>query len=181
MKLPRVTTETGVTIGGGVTESIHANNLLSLYLDQFKRGWNHTAVYLLRDRADEGGNQQFGFYRPDNTPRLAAIYLHNLTTILSDTGHPGALQQLAYSIPNEPATTHDLLLEKSDHTFFLVVWSERLQGREGVEVNLPSLVPQIQIYDPTVGTDPISTLSKQSTVRLLLTDHPLILALPRKR
>ena len=69
IKLPRVTTETGETINGPVTEDIHALNLLSLYLDQFKRGWSYTAVYLLRDRVDEAGNQQFGFYRPDYSPR----------------------------------------------------------------------------------------------------------------
>ena len=84
--LPRVTTETGCTIEGPVTEEIHALNLLSLYLDQFKRGWSHTAVYLLRDRVDEAGNQRFGFYAPDYTPRRAALYLHNLTTILADKG-----------------------------------------------------------------------------------------------
>ena len=53
ISLPRVTTETGTTIGGPITEEIHALNLLSLYLDQFKRGWSYTAVYLLRDRVDE--------------------------------------------------------------------------------------------------------------------------------
>ncbi len=57
---------------------------MSMYLDQFKRGWSHTAVYLLRDRTDEGGNQSFGFFKPDYTPRKAAVYLHNLTTILAD-------------------------------------------------------------------------------------------------
>jgi hypothetical protein len=62
-----VTTETGTTIGGAITEEIHALNLLSMYLDQFKRGWSYTAVYLLRDRTDESGNQQFGFYK--TTPR----------------------------------------------------------------------------------------------------------------
>jgi hypothetical protein len=82
--LPRVTTETGTTIGGAVTEELHALNLLTMYLDQFKRGWSYTAVYLLRDRVDEAGNQQFGFYRPDYTPRSAAVYLHNLTAIVSD-------------------------------------------------------------------------------------------------
>ena len=97
--LPRVTTETGTTIDGPVTEDIHALNLLSLYLDQFKRGWSYTAVYLLRDRVDEAGNQQFGFYKPDYTPRKAAVYLHNLTTILADTGSVRTPGQLNYSIP----------------------------------------------------------------------------------
>ena len=64
-------TETGCTTGGPVTEEIQALNLLSLYLDQFKRGWSRTAVYLLRDRSDEGGNQTFGFFRRDYAPRNA--------------------------------------------------------------------------------------------------------------
>ena len=88
LTLPRVTTETGCTIDGPITEEIQALNLLSMYLDQFKRGWSHTAVYLLRDRTDEGGNQSFGFFKPDYTPRKAAVYLHNLTTILADRGTP---------------------------------------------------------------------------------------------
>ena len=62
-----MTTETGCTIDGPITEEIHALNLLTMYLDQFKRGWTHTAVYLLRDRTDEGGNQRFGFFKADYT------------------------------------------------------------------------------------------------------------------
>ena len=132
LTLPRVTTETGCAIGGPVTEEIHALNLLSLYLDQFKRGWSYTAVYLLRDRVDEAGNQQFGFYKPDYTPRKAAIYLHNLTTVLADSGSTTKPGQLAYSIPNQPSTVHDLLLQKSDGEFHLVVWDERLSGSDNV-------------------------------------------------
>ncbi len=134
--LPRVTTETGCTIGGPVTEEIHARNLLSMYLDQFKRGWSHTAVYLLRDREDEGGNQAFGFFRPDYTPRKAAVYLHNLTTILADAGAIEKPGTLAYSIPGAPVTVHDLLLQKSDGTFELVVWGERVEGSDRVTIDL---------------------------------------------
>ncbi|MGH7442547.1 MAG: glycosyl hydrolase, partial [bacterium] len=110
LTLPRVTTETGCTIAGPITEEIQALNLLSMYLDQFKRGWSHTAVYLLRDRTDEGGNQTFGFFKPDYTPRKAAVYLHHLTTILADKGSLAKAGQLAYCIPEQPATVHDLLL-----------------------------------------------------------------------
>ena len=69
-----------------MTEELQGLNLMNLYLAQFKRGYSYTSVYLLRDRTDEGGNQSFGFYRPDYSPRKAAIYLHNLTTILADRG-----------------------------------------------------------------------------------------------
>ena len=190
LTLPRVTTETGTTIGGVVTEEIHALNLLSLYLAQFKRGWSHTAVYLLRDRSDEGGNQQFGFYKPDYTPRKAALYLHNLTTVLAERGDgdrraptktpakaPG---KLAYAIPDQPATVHDLLLQKRDGTFALVVWGERVTGSDRVTVRLGKAHPSVRVYDPTVGTAPVRTLSNVSSLTLTLSDHPLVVELPER-
>ena len=179
LTLPRVTTETGTTIGGAITEEIHALNLLSLYLDQFKRGWSHTAVYLLRDRVDEGGNQKFAFYKPDYTPRKAAVYLHNLTTILADRGSfrkPGALD---YSIPGEPETVHDLLLQRSDGVFELVVWGEQLKGSNDVMVNFGSSRASVKIYDPTVGTSPTQTLANVRSVSLSMSDHPVVIEVGR--
>ncbi len=177
LTLPRVTTETGTTISGVVTEEVHALNLLSLYLDQFKRGWSHTAVYLLRDRVDEAGNQQFGFYRPDYTPRQAAVYLHNLTTVLADnrslkTKKPG---KLAYVIPGEPATVHDLLLEKSNGTFELVVWGELVKGTNAVTVELSRTPASVKIYNPTLGTAPTQALAHTRSVPVTLSNHPSII------
>ena len=175
MSLPRVTTETGTTIGGVVTEQIHALNLLTMYLDQFKRGWSYTAVYLLRDRGDEAGNQKFGFFRPDYTPRKAAVYLHNLTTILADGGavRPGG--KLKYSIPAQPTTVHDLLLQKNDGTFELVVWSELIKGSTNVTINLGGAHPSVKIYDPTTGTSPTQTLTNVGSVDFALSDHPVVI------
>lgn len=175
--LPRVTTETGALIGGAVTEEIHARNLLTLYLDQRKRGWSHTGVYLLRDRSDEAGNQQFGFYKPDHTPRKAAVYLHNLTTILADRGARKRPGGLAYTIADAPATVHDLLLQKSDGTSALVIWNERVTGSDRVTVDLGRDHAVVRIYDPTVGTTPTETLRRVRSLPLTLSDHPLILAL----
>jgi len=175
LTLPRVTTETGATIGGPVTEDIHALNLLSLYLDQFKRGWSYTAVYLLRDRVDEAGNQQFGFYKPDYTPRKAAVYLHNLTTILADRGALAKPGSLRYAIPGEPATMHDMLLQKSSGAFEMVVWGERVQGTSRVTVQLPGPPASVRVYDPTVGTAPTQTLRRINSLTMSLSDHPVII------
>ncbi len=177
LTLPRVTTETGCAIDGPVTEEIHGLNLMSLYLDQFKRGWSHTAVYLLRDRVDEGGNQKYGFYRPDYSPRKAAVYLHNLTTILADKASARRPGTLAYSIPNAPATVHDLLLQKGDGTFDLVVWSEKVQGTTEITVQFGRPV-KTSVYDPTLGTTVIGTPQKSSTMRLTLSDHPIVIQIP---
>lgn len=178
LTLPRVTTETGCTIEGPVTEEIHGLNLLSLYLDQFKRGWSHTAVYLLRDRVDEGGNQKFGFYAPDYSPRKAALYLHNLTTILADKGRLAKPGRLAYAIPNMPTTVHDLLLQKSDGTFALVVWSERVKGTNEVAVRFDAPQTKVSLYDPTVGTFPTTVTGHVDAIRLSLTDHPIVIEIP---
>ncbi len=179
--LPRVTTETGTTVGGAVTEETHALNLLSMYLDQFKRGWSDTDVYLLRDRSDESGNQQFGFYRPDYTPRKAAVYLHNLTTILADRDAAKTPGRLSYSIPDEPATVHDLLLQKSSGAFALVVWDEQVSGTSSVTVRLGRAAPTVSVYDPTVGTTPTRTLRHAASVPLTLSDHPLVIEIAGNR
>jgi hypothetical protein len=70
---------------------------------------------------EEGGNQKFGFYTPDYKPRKAAHYLHNLTTILADKGTLRKPGKLGYSIPKQPATVHDMLLQNSNGMFQL--WS----------------------------------------------------------
>jgi hypothetical protein len=181
LTLPRVTTETGTTIGGVVTEELHALNLLTMYLDQFKRGWSYTAVYLLRDRVDEAGNQCFGFYRPDYTPRPAAVYLHNLTTILADRSPLKQPGKLAYSIPGQPVTVHDLLLQKSDRTFELIVWGEQVQGSSTVQVKLRAAAPSLKIYDPTSGTSPTQTLQDVDSISLILSNRPVVIEAPPNR
>ncbi len=178
--LPRVTTETGCTVEGRVTEEIQALNLLSMYLDQFRRGWSHTCVYLLRDRTDEAGNQSFGFFRRDFTPRKAAVYLHNLTAILDDRGRLSKPGRLSYTIPDQPATVHDMLLQKSDGTFFLVVWGERVKGADDVVVRLDKAYPRLVVYDPTIGAEPLRTHPASGTLKLTLSDHPLIVAIAKE-
>ncbi|BDI29500.1 hypothetical protein CCAX7_15510 [Capsulimonas corticalis] len=181
ISLPRVTTETGCMIDGPVTEEIHARNLLSMYLDQFKRGWSYTAVYLLRDRVDEAGNQQFGFYKPDYSPRKAAVYLHNLTAILADNGAARKPGKLGYAIPDEPATVHDLLLQKSGGAWELIVWGEQIEGASSVTVHLGGVYGLVKVYDPTVGADPVLTYHQINAVPLTLSDHPLIVEIPASR
>jgi hypothetical protein len=179
LTLPRVTTETGTTVNGPVTERIQALNLLTMYLDQFKRGWSYTAVYLLRDRTDEGGNQSFGFFKPDYTPRPAAVYLHNLTTILADRGALKKPGQLVYSIPAKPPTVHDMLLQKASGTFELLVWNERLRGTDSVRIDLGAAHAVVKIYDPTTGTTPTQTLAGTHSVSLALSDHPVVIEISR--
>ncbi len=150
--------------------------LTNTYLAQFKRGWHYTFIYEMRD--DEGGTGKQGLYHK-TTPKLAAIYIHNLTTILADSGQLAHPRRLAYSIENEPETVHDLLLQKSTGAFELVVWDERAKGGDNVTVALGGKHRIVKIYDVTSGTEPVQVLRNVRSVPLSLSDHAMVIEVTR--
>jgi hypothetical protein len=172
--VPRVTTETGWMTQGtnALTEAQQGKLFLNLYLSAYKRGWSYTFIYMLHDDAGQG---YWGFVRPDYSYKLSATYLHNMTTILSDNTSSFTPGILNYSIPGEPATVHDLLIQKSNGTFELAVWSEKASGTNSVTVNLGATYSTVKLYDPTIGTSVQQTLSNVSSVPLTLSDHPMVL------
>ncbi|HEY3863796.1 MAG TPA: glycosyl hydrolase [Verrucomicrobiae bacterium] len=172
-KLPRVTTETGWPTRGenSIYEVEQGKLFLNLYLAAFKRGWRYTFIYMLHDDPVQGF---WGFFFTDYSPKPSATCLHNLSAILAGDASP-APGSLDYSIPDEPPTVHDLLLQKDNHTFELVVWGERAKGNSDVTIKLDSPTPKLNIYDPTTGISPTRTLNGADSVPLTLSDHPLIL------
>jgi hypothetical protein len=181
--LPRVTTETGWPTGNGTNRTISEDQqgklYLNTFLDFYKQGWTQTFIYQMRD--NEGGPANtWGIFHADSTPKSAATDIHNLTTILADdtSNAPGSL---GYSISNEPATVHDMLIQKSNGTFYLAVWDERVvgTGSDDVTVNLGGAHSTVNVYDPTIGTSIQQHLTNVSSVTLSLSDHPLILAIPQ--
>jgi len=178
--LPRVTTETGVLVAGPVTEQVHGRLLVGMYLSQFKRNWSYTAVYLLRDRTDEPGNQGFGFYRPDYSPRPAAIWLHNLTTILADRNlaRPCRFQ---YAMMDQPETLHHMPLSKSDGTIELLLWSERFTGgHDEVTIIFGDNHSLVRLYDPSVGAQPTEQLAGIRSLNLDLSSQFSIIEIPAR-
>jgi hypothetical protein len=175
--VPRVTTETGWTTSGdptSLTEEQQARVFLDLYLTAFARGWSYTFIYMMRDDASQG---YWGLFGIDYSPKPSGTYVHNLTTILADTASVASPGHLNYAIAAEPPTVHDLLLQKSDRTFELAVWDEHFSSATGdsVTVNLGRSYATVNVYDPTMGTAPVQTLSDVDSVALMLTDHPMII------
>jgi len=177
--LPRVTTETGYAISEkeGVTEEIQARLYLNLYLSQFKQGWQHTAVYLLKGRANEPDHEKFAFYTLDYKPKQAAHYMHNFTTILADRKPVKLPAKLAYIIPNQPSTVHDLLLQKSAGNYMLVIWGERFGsgGADNITVRFGKKIKRLNVYDPTTGVLPLKKYQKIDSIELEISDHLVIL------
>jgi hypothetical protein len=176
LRLPRVTTETGWPTGGtgAINQEQQGRLFMNLYLSAFKRGIAYTFIYMLRDDPVQG---YWGLFDTSYKPKRSGTYVHNLTTILADAGSrmPGKLN---YSIDTKPTTVHDLLMQKSDGTFALVVWNERPSGgSDAVMVKLGSSRASVRVYDPTIGTAPSQTLHDVSSAMLTLSDHPMLLEL----
>jgi hypothetical protein len=173
--LPRVTTETGWLTQGkdAITEEQQARVFLNLYLAAFKRGWSYTFIYMLRDDPVQGA---WGLFHTDYTPKRSGVEIHNLTTILAG-GSPAPPGSLDYKIPDEPNTTHDLLLQKSAGVFDLIAWSERAAGSNIVKMNFGASIPTARLYDPTIGTNATQTLNAVASITLALSDHPAVIEL----
>lgn len=182
--IPRVTTETGITLDGsfvdwsgnpqtqslGITEEVQALMYMSCYLAQYARGWSHTSIYIFRDRIDEASNQTFGFfgshwvqdkaYHYTYEPRRSAVYLHNLTHILDDDTPMAATASERFILPSKPATVHYMLMQKSTGKFCLVIWDERFEGgTDDVEIKFGRTIDEIKVYDPTIIKEYDSTYS----------------------
>jgi hypothetical protein len=176
MPLPKVTTETGWETEGtnSITEKQQGKLFTNLYLSAVARHWTYTFIYMLVDEP-QANNGYYGLFHLDYSPKLSATYLRNMTTILADTTSPFTPMPLSYSIPSEPSTVHDLLIQKSNGTYELAVWGDQVTGSNNVTVNLPSRFPSVKVYDVTSGTSPTQTLSNVGSVPLTLSDHAMIL------
>jgi hypothetical protein len=170
--LARVTTETGWDAASPGDERLQGTVLVNTYLAQFKRGWRYTFIYQLGEGEGGGGNQ--GLFHQDWTPKLAATYIHNLTSILADDSPVRTPAGLGYSIADARSTVHDLLLQKSDGGFELIIWGEQVTGDSNVVVRFGGTHPEVKIYDVTSGTAPVQTLTNADSVSLTISDHAMV-------
>ncbi len=174
LALPRVTTETGWQSAGS-PGGIHAQAtiLVNTYLAQFKRGFRYTFVYQLRD--GEGGEDSFGVFNRDSSPKPAAVNIHNLTAILADSRPLATSGDLSYALNPQPATVHDLLLQKSSGPFELIVWGERVLGTDNVVVRFGTTHSTVKIFDVATGTSPVQVLHNVASAPLAVTDHAFVI------
>lgn len=186
--VPRVTTETGWWSDSGGQEA-QGKTLLNVIVAQFIRGYSQTYIYSSNDAAGGVSSERFGLYAGVGlgSPKLAAGYLHNFTTILADTVNSFTPGSLNWSIPSQPPTVHGLLLQKAaagqptvaGH-FFLVVTDEHWPAKtDNITVNLGGTFATVNVYDPTTGTNVVKTVNNASSIALTMTDHPLIIEIVR--
>ena len=131
-----VATETGYCTGTAkmsVSLTTHAKYMPRLFAEYFRHGIVRTFSYEFYDEWDHPASCEanFGLINHDLTPKPAYTAVSSLIKLLQDNSgefHPGTL---SYSVLASPAGTynrlqyvHDLLLEKSNGDFYLLLWHE---------------------------------------------------------
>jgi hypothetical protein len=188
MAIPHQTTETDAgSIGCPDSPNEQGRVALSAYLSA--AAWNYGRLFwflmadtrvwvglgLLGQPANGGG---LNTSSPVLAIRAAGVYVHNLTTILSDVTSNFTATPVTVATTTLPATVHWILFQKSDHTYEYTLWDDRPIGEasDGVTLTLPQSYDPVNVYDPTLGTTPTRHLTGGTTnLSVTLTDHPLII------
>jgi hypothetical protein len=190
-RVPFVTTETGYCTGGSacgslsnVNADVQAKLILTDYFDHAMLA-NCVAVYIF-GLVDGMGNANWGLFNSTGA-KESATAIHNLTTILADTGSnaatftPGAV---GYSVSGMPAQSGNMVVAFSNGQFGILLWNETPIWNSNTQTQL-SVTPSAvtlnlpvgstgSVYQPISGTAPISSFTSVSSVNLSLGDSPLI-------
>jgi hypothetical protein len=102
-------------------ESVEASYIPRTLLLAFNQGFRQTFLYELIDEVSSPG---YGLLRSDLSPKPAFTAVQNLIATLSDNGAGFTAQSLPYTISGGDSNLNQLLLEKSDGSFWLVLWLE---------------------------------------------------------
>ena len=103
-------------------ESVEASYIPRTLLLGFKNGFQETFFYQLLD--DPSSPPGYGLLRSDMSQKPAFTALSNLLRLLSDPGGAFTPGSLPYSIAGADSNLDHLLLEKSDGSYWLVLWLE---------------------------------------------------------
>jgi hypothetical protein len=170
--LPKVTTETGWNITNTPLVSADAQGklLTDVYLQAYKQGWSKTFIYLMFNNSI--GDKGFGMLDSPGHPTPLGRYVHNLTRILVDNSSAFTPGTVNYTISGMPSTGYDLLMQKSNGNYYLVVWDEAFGSKKSSTVTVSvGGAYRVKVYDITRSTMPVSELGDVNAFHLTILDH----------
>jgi len=144
---------------------------LDAVFDGIKDGDVKMYFYALFD----DGAGKYGLMNSDGSSKPAGQALHNLTTILADTGKAPA-GSLTYSLTGAAATDYAVVMRKSTGTFYLALWNET-GAAHTVTVALPKAAAKITVYNPLVANSARTIRTGAASMPVTLNGSPIIIAI----
>jgi hypothetical protein len=185
---PAFTTETGYHtalnyVSGSeaflpVTEAAQAVYMPRIFLEHFRRGVARTYSYeLLNQFADPGlknRESNWGLLRNDLSKKPAFDALQNLIAVLKDSGSGVAPGSLDYSLEGNQENLRQVLLQKSDGSYYLALWRATSvwdavkqvalnPGSSPISIRFNQPVSSVQLYAPNVSSAALSSIVNPSS------------------
>lgn len=178
------------------SEAAAASYIPRMYLEYFRKGVPRTFSYELVDEWADPDHKNlesnFGLLRNDYSEKPAFHSLTNLIELLADPG--GGDHQatpLDYSIVGGPSDLRQLVLQKRDGTYELVLWRAVQvwdpQKRERMTPDTKSLVVQVdgasagsgeaKLFSPVDSTAPVAKLPVAEGIPVSLAGDPIVIEL----
>jgi hypothetical protein len=180
---PAFTTETGYHtalnyVSGSeaflpVTEAAQAVYVPRIFLEQFRRGVARTYSYELlnqfADPAQKDRESNFGLLRNDLSKKPAFEALQNLMAVLKDSGSGFTPGSLDYSLEGNEENLRQVLLQKSDGSYYLALWRATSvwdavkkitlnPGSSPISIKFNQPVSSVQLFTPNVSSAPQSSI-----------------------
>jgi hypothetical protein len=165
---PVITTEIGWDTAKFDAQTT-ARFTLDAVFDGIKDGDVKMYFYALFDES----LRKYGLMNSDGSPKPAGKALHNLTTILADTGAPRS-GSLTYSLSGTTANDNSRLMRKSNGAFELAVWNE-IDAAHTVTVTLPKAAAKITVYDPLLSSSARTVRAGTASMPVQLNGSPVII------
>ena len=163
-----------------------------LFLDDFRRGIARSFSYELLDQREDPSKTDieaaFGLLRNDFSKKPAALAIERLIGLLSDRGPAFVPGELAYSLEGAPPTTEQLLLQKRDGSFYLVLWNKVSVWDQATRTDLdPPVVPitvdleqpvaSAEVFEPNVAATPVTSAANPDKLALGLSAQVSVIEL----
>ncbi len=105
------------------TEGLYAPRMFAEF---FSRGYARSYKYELVNEGTSttDSQQSYGLLRNDLTEKPSATALKNMIALLKQPGASFTPGSLDYTLSDPSGNSHQLLLQKSDGTFYLLLWQE---------------------------------------------------------
>ena len=176
----------------GVSENAAAKYIPRLVVEYFRRGIVRTYLYEFIDEFPDPqrDNQEdnFGLLRNDLSEKPSYVSLKNTIALLNDSGGASGSGGLSYSLEGDLTDIHQLLLQKQDGSFYLIVWQEvqsyNYATKSDISNNFRKLtlklenpVDKAETYLPLGGTTSINAYNNVTSIELEVPDHLMIVKL----
>lgn len=111
----------------GTPEEVDAKYTTRMYLQNFDRGVERTFKYEFVDEGRSATNPEaaFGFLRNDLSEKPSYVAVRNLIGLLGDRGCTKTPSSLEYGLTGDTTDVRQLLLQKCDGSFYLVLWQAK--------------------------------------------------------